>query len=219
MVKRCALVTAGKKTYEEGLQLQKWAWERVASGEFAGIMILLEHFPVITLGRGYSTGDLLLPINGYESRGIEVVQCNRGGKITCHNPGQLVGYPVFNLGGWKKDSHWYLRAIEQIIINTVKYFGLPAERKDGYTGVWTNGRKIAAIGVAVRHWITSHGFALNIDNDLTIFNTVVPCGIHEFGVTSLSAEGKNGVSVEDAAKIIIGEFEQVLSCSFVPGGG
>lgn len=214
MPRKCAVIEAGLRTYTEGLQLQKWAWDKVASGEWDGILILLQHFPVITLGRTHEPEELLWPAAEYTSLGIEMVHCNRGGKTTCHNPGQLVGYPILNLTKWRQDTHWYMRSIEQIVINTIACLGIRAERKQGYTGVWTKDRKIAAIGVAIRRWITSHGFALNVNNDLAIFKSVVPCGIRDFGVTSLLDEGIGEVVMPEVCKIVIYEFQQVLQCSF-----
>ncbi|MHC1762014.1 MAG: lipoyl(octanoyl) transferase LipB [Negativicutes bacterium] len=215
MTKRCALIRQGMLTYEEGLQLQQETWDCVASGEWDGALILLEHFQVATLGRNHDARELLLSAEEYRERGIEVVHCNRGGKATCHNPGQLVGYPVLNLANWRQDSHWYLRLLEQTIMNTVEKFGISAGRKERYTGVWVGDQKIAAIGVALRRWITSHGFALNVNNDLAIFSTIVPCGINEFGVTSMLAEGVAGLSVGAVAEVFVREMEASLQCSFV----
>lgn len=215
MTKRCALIKLGLITYSEGLRLQQKAWDLVAAVEWDGILLLLEHSPVVTLGRNHAAPELLLPQDRYHAMGIEMFSCNRGGKATCHNPGQLVGYPVLNLTGWQQDSHWYLRLLEQILINTVEKFGIAAERKTDYTGVWTRDRKIAAIGVSVRRWITSHGFALNVHNDLGIFSTVVPCGISEFGVTSMLEEDVSGLSGEDVAEVLVHEMEAALQCSFV----
>ena len=215
MTKHCGLIRPGRVTYDEGLRLQQKCWEYVATGEWDGILLLLEHFPVITLGRNHNDSELLLPAEEYRKRGIEVFPCNRGGKTSCHNPGQLVGYPILNLAKWQKDIHWYLRLLEQIIMNTVAKFGIASARKTGYTGVWINDRKIAAIGVSIRRWISSHGFALNVHNDLGIFSTVVPCGISEFGVTNLHSEGVSGLTVDDVANSIVPEFGAALQCSFV----
>ena len=215
MTKRCALIKQGMLTFEEGLQLQQEMWECVASGEWDGALILLEHLPVVTLGRNHDAPELLLSADEYRKRGIEVVRCKRGGKATCHNPGQLVGYPILNLGKWQQDSHWYLRLLEQTLMNTVEKFGIDAGRKEKYTGVWAGDRKIAAIGVSLRRWITSHGFALNVNNDLAVFSTIVPCGINEFGVTNMLAEGVAGLSVGTVAEVLVHEMEASLQCSFV----
>lgn len=214
MIKRkCALIDAGIKSYEEGLELQKRAKAAVLAGEWDGIFILLEHLPVITLGRSHNTAELLWSMDKYTSHGIEIFPCNRGGRVTCHNIGQLVGYPILNLSHWLEDSHWYLRSLEQIIMNTVQSLGITAERKPNYTGVWVNDKKIAAIGISVRRWITGHGFALNVNNDLAIFRSVIPCGIQDFGVTSLGAEGLTGVGIHAVAELVRHEFQQVLQSS------
>jgi lipoyl(octanoyl) transferase len=124
-----------------------------------------------------------------QAAGVAFVETGRGGNITCHNPGQLVGYPILNLSRWQEDVHWYVRQLEEVLIRTLADFGVEAGRKARYTGVWVGNQKIAAMGVSVRHWITGHGFALNVSNDLELFRSIVPCGIDEFGVTSLQALG------------------------------
>ena len=219
MKRRCALVKPGKLAYGDGLKLQHAAWNLVESGDWDGILLLLEHLPVITLGKTYEETELLLPPESYREQGIELAHCNRGGKTTCHNPGQLVGYPILNLAKWHQDSHRYLRELEQVVMNTVNALGITTSRKEGYTGVWTGERKIAAIGVNIRRWITSHGFALNVNNDLSIFSQVVPCGIREFPVTSMAREGLTELTVEDTAEVLAGEFETVFTCSLVPVDG
>lgn len=216
MSRRCALVRLGQLAYDDGLILQQSAWNRVAAGDWDGILLLLEHRPVITLGRTYEETELLQTPEMYREQGIELVNCNRGGKTTCHNPGQLVGYPILNLSKWQQDSHWYLRTLEQVVINTVQAFGLSGGRREGYTGAWTGERKIAAIGVNIRRWITSHGFALNVNNDLRIFSQIVPCGIREFPVTSMAQEGLTEVTVDDAAAVLAAEFAKVFACSLIP---
>lgn len=219
MRRRCALVKPGKLAYGDGLKLQHAAWNLVESGDWVGILFLLEHLPVVTLGRTYEETELLQPPELYREQGIELVNCSRGGKTTCHNPGQLVGYPILNLTKWQQDSHWYVRTLEQVVMNTVNAFGISTDRKAGYTGVWTKEKKIAAIGVNIRRWITSHGFALNVNNELSIFSQIVPCGIREFPVTSLAQEGLAKVTVDDTAAVLAAEFEKVFACSLIPTDG
>lgn len=215
MIHNCALLKAGLISYEKGMELQSWALEHVAAGEWDGILLLLEHYPVVTLGRGHHPEEILWSASAYATHGIDLLSCNRGGKTSCHNPGQLVGYPILNLSCWKQDAHWYLRSIEQIIVNTCVHFGLKAGRKSGFTGVWIDDKKVAAIGVAIRRWITSHGFALNVQNDLAIFNSIIPCGIREFGVTSLEKEGISGVTPAEVGSILCSQFQQIMDSSFV----
>lgn len=192
---------AGTVPYSEGLSLQQQARSLVEAGQWDGMLLLLEHFPVITAGRGGGRENLLKPLPLLEAAGVEFFESERGGNITCHNPGQLVGYPVLNLGRWREDVHWYVDRLEEVLIRTIGGYGIQAGRKARYTGVWVGNRKIAAIGVSVRRWITGHGFALNVSNDLGLFRDIVPCGIGEFGVTSLHDQGVRVGTVEIAGAL------------------
>jgi len=167
------------------LLLQKQARGMVESGKYGGVLLLLEHLPVITAGRGGGKENLVASLSDLQSAGVEFIESDRGGNVTCHNPGQLVGYPVLDLSQWRQDVHWYVNRLEEVLIRTAAAYDLVAGRKARYTGVWIGNQKIAAIGVSVRRWITGHGFALNVQNDLELFQAIVPCGIEEFGVTSL----------------------------------
>jgi lipoyl(octanoyl) transferase len=163
---------------------------RRLAGEIGDTLIFTEHDPVFTLGlRGGADAHLLWNEARLAREGIAVVQTNRGGDITYHGPGQIVGYPIVSLAS-SRDLHAYLRFLEQVLIDALAVLGLPATRREGLTGIWIGKRKIAAIGVAVRRWVTYHGFALNVDPDLTHFGGIVPCGIasSEGTVTSLAAE-------------------------------
>ena len=204
------VIRPGLVSYQEGLELQQQARQRVAGGDVAGVLILLEHQPVITTGRGGGRENLRTSLSGLQAERIEVVETNRGGNITCHNPGQLVGYPVLNLSRWQEDVHWYVEQLEEVLIRTVARYGIVAGRKARYTGVWAGNRKMAAIGVSVRNWITSHGFALNVNNDLALFQQIVPCGIEDFGVTSLQTAGVTATVTEVAAQIVT-EFATVFA--------
>ncbi len=204
------VVQPGLVSYAEGLALQKQARERVASEQFAGVLILLEHRPVITTGRDGGRENLVASIADLQSSKIEFVETDRGGNVTCHNPGQLVGYPVLNLSCWQEDVHWYIEQLEEVLIRTLDQFGVVAGRKARYTGVWAENHKIGAIGVSVRRWITGHGFALNVSNDLSLFQRIVPCGIEEFGVTSLRSTGLK-VTVAEVAAELLSVFADVFS--------
>lgn len=216
MTKNCLLAQPGLVDYPSGLLLQEAARTLVASGRHAGALILLEHPPVITIGRAGGDDNLLFTPESLAQAGIAVFASDRGGNITGHNPGQLVGYPVLDLRLWRQDVHWYADCLEEVIIRTLAGFGLTAGRKAKYTGVWLGDEKIAAIGLAVRHWITGHGFALNIDNDLGIFSNIVPCGISEFGVTSLR---RAGVAADRPAVVaaLTAAFAEVFDCTFTAG--
>ena len=213
-MKRSVLcLQAGLVSYAEGLALQKQARARVAAGQYDGVLLLLEHRPVITIGRGGGRENLIASIADLQAASIEVVESDRGGNVTCHNPGQLVGYPIFNLNKWQEDVHWYVEQVEEVLIQTLSELGILAGRKARYTGVWVGNRKIAAIGVSVRHWITGHGFALNVKNDLKLFQTIIPCGIEEFGVASLQDQGVS-IEVPEVARYVALKFSEVFDASF-----
>jgi lipoate-protein ligase B len=145
------------------------------------------------------------------SRGVELFEVERGGDATFHGPGQLVGYPILNLEGHRKDLHWYLRTLEEVLIRVLGWWGVEAGRQEGLTGVWTHGRKIASIGVHARGWVTWHGFALNVANDLGYFDLIVPCGIQGVVMTSVERElGRNAPSLEDARRDVVRAFRELF---------
>jgi len=203
---------AGIVSYTEGLSLQQQARSIVTEGQYDGVLLLLEHRPVITVGRGGGRENLVASIEELRAVGVEVVESDRGGNITCHNPGQLVGYPILNLSRWQEDVHWYVEQIEEILIQTLADVGVLAGRKARYTGVWVGNSKIAAVGVSVRHWITGHGFALNVQNDLSLFQMIVPCGIGEFGVTSLLEQGVT-LGVQEVADSVQQKVSKLFAAS------
>ncbi len=208
----CRVVSLGIVDYQTGLRLQRQEHDRVLAGDYDGSLILLEHLPVITVGRAGGMENLCHSRETYQQKGVEVICSDRGGNVTCHNPGQLVGYPILNLQKWRQDVHWYVEMLEETIILTLRQFGLRTGRKSRYTGVWLGNKKIAAIGVSVKQWITGHGFALNITNDLNLFNTIVPCGIGEFGITSVSHAG-NSASVDQVRNVLREKFMEVFHTS------
>ena len=216
MNRQVQVIRPGLVSYQTGLELQQQARQRVAAAEFDGALILLEHQPVITAGRSGGRENLRASVAGLQSAGVAFVETDRGGNITCHNPGQLVGYPVLNLSRWQEDVHWYVEQLEEVLIRTAAHYGVVAGRKARYTGVWAGNRKLAAIGVSVRRWITGHGFALNVNNDLSLFQQIVPCGIAEFGVTSLRAAGVD-VSVAEVAAQIQTEFTALFEAELRVG--
>jgi lipoyl(octanoyl) transferase len=186
-VRTLEVIQAGTVPYGEGLEWQReLAEERIAGRLSHDVLLLLEHPPVVTLGRNAHAAHLLRP------QGIEVFEVERGGDVTFHGPGQLVGYPILDLSAYKQDLHWYLRTLEQALIAALRVLDIPAERNPGYTGVWTRGRKIASIGIHVKQWVTWHGFALNITTDLAHFERIVPCGIPGVVMTSVERETGNG---------------------------
>jgi len=167
-------------------------FETVATSAQALHDLLVEHEPVITLGRTTQASSLPLTAEAIRRQGVGVHEVERGGDVTWHGPGQLVGYPILDLRRMREDLHWYLRSLEDALIDALESIGIPADRNPGYTGVWTAGRKIASIGVHVKRWVTLHGFALNVVNDLSGFDLIVPCGIQQVVMTSVAAELGDG---------------------------
>lgn len=179
-------------------------------------ILLCEHNPVYTLGKSGSEENLLMNMGELALRGIDFFKINRGGDITYHGPGQLTGYPILDLEQFFTDIHKYMRFLEEVMIKTCAEFGLDAGRVGGLTGVWVDwqtpekARKICALGVHMSRWITMHGFGLNVSTDLTFFNHIIPCGINDKGVTSISAELGKKVEMEDAKRIVLSKFEEVF---------
>ena len=172
--------------YASMLERQLARHKAVAAGEAPNTLYLLEHHPVVTLGREAHRENLLLGRAGYQAEGIEVIETSRGGDVTYHGPGQLVAYPILNLNEWKLSVGWYLRTLESVLIDLLADYGLHGERIAGLTGVWVGGAKVAAIGVGLRRWTTFHGVALNVAPHMAHFKTIVPCGIADKPVTSLA---------------------------------
>jgi lipoyl(octanoyl) transferase len=175
----------GLTRYADALRIQRERRDAVEAGRLGNALFLLEHAPVITLGRKAHEEHLLHSREELAARGIDVCETDRGGDVTYHGPGQLVAYPVINLTLWTPSIRWYLRALEEILIHQLARYGLKGERMEGFTGVWVDGAKVAAIGVGVHNWVTFHGIALNVDPDMSHFGLIVPCGIADKPVTSL----------------------------------
>jgi len=183
------VVALGRMPYGPALELQRdLARRRIAKEIPRDLLLLVEHPPVITLGRGAQAAHLPTPREFLDAKGIEVFEIERGGDVTFHGPGQLVGYPIIDLTEHRPDLHWFLRQMEQALIVALEPLGITGERRAGYTGVWTGGRKLASIGVHVRQWVTWHGFALNVTTDLSYFDLIVPCGIPDVTMTSVHRE-------------------------------
>src|SRR5258706_12450277 len=178
----------GRMGYDQALLIQKDLVEKRKLGLIPDQLLIVEHPHVITLGRNGHLENLLANEEVLRRAGIAFHHSDRGGDITYHGPGQIVGYPIFDLREWKRDVVAYVRGIEQVLIDALGEFGIAARRVEGATGVWTDAGKIAAIGVHISRWVTSHGFALNVDTDLSYFRYIVPCGLTE-PVTSMRALG------------------------------
>jgi lipoate-protein ligase B len=197
------VVRLGTIDYGEALELQRTlAAERISGAIPQDLLLLLEHPPVVTLGRSAKKAHLVASPDYLRSRGVDVFEVERGGDVTFHGPGQLVGYPIFDLRRHRPDLHWYLRQVEQSLIDALGDYGIDAERNSGFTGVWTGGKKIASIGVHVRDWVTWHGFALNVTTDLSYFDLIVPCGIDGVMMTSIEKEGRASTVTEVATHVV-----------------
>jgi len=206
------VVSLGTIPYADALELQRSVAAQRISGEVAeDVLLLMEHPPVVTLGRSTKNANLTASPELLKARGVELFEVERGGDITFHGPGQLVGYPIIDLKRHKQDLHWYLRAVEQCLIDALSSLGIAAERNQGYTGVWTGGRKIASIGVHARDWVTWHGFAVNVTTDLSYFDLIVPCGIPDVAMTSVARElGGNRVVASHVADATSAAFAKVF---------
>jgi lipoyl(octanoyl) transferase len=243
-----SVVDLGTMPYQEALELQRAAAAARISGALSNdVLLLVEHPPVVTLGRATKAGNLVGSAALLQARGVELYEVERGGDVTYHGPGQLVGYPVFDLKRHRQDLHWYLRQVEEALILALDRIGLPAVRNPGFTGVWTQGpsptplgpsqgrqeasapdyrgaapqsglRKIASIGVHAREWVTWHGFALNVTTDLTNFDLIVPCGINGVTMTTVQRElGTAFPGTEAVQSAVTQAFEAVFEVSLARG--
>ncbi len=193
----------GTMPYEAAWALQREIVEGILAGG-PGTLLLVEHPPVLTLGAAFHVENLLLSEDEYRRRGIDAVRTDRGGDVTYHGPGQLVAYPLLDLSRRGRDLHRYLRTLEEAVMAVVGTFGLVGERNPVNTGVWIGNRKVCAMGIKVRRWVTMHGLALNCDTDLAPYATIVPCGVRgDYGVTSLTQATGRRVTVAEAKPILI----------------
>ena len=203
----------GLVSYETALDLQLRLLEKRKNGEIGDTLLLLEHPPTFTIGRKGLKEHLLINEKYLLEHGIHFHQISRGGDITFHGPGQIVGYPIIDLNSRGRDVHKYLRGLEDLIILVLEDYGIKANRIEGLTGVWVNGHKIASIGVGVKRWITYHGFALNVNTDLSYFDMIVPCGIPDVKMTSIAGwlGEKEEIPIEDTEEIIIKAFIKMFN--------
>lgn len=222
-----SVLQLGTIDYATGLRLQGKLVALRKEGRVGDVLLLLEHTPVITLGRNAKATNVVASPELLAQRGVEVFECDRGGDVTFHGPGQLVAYPIFDLRGLPSSSLTrktmgvieFVRNLEEVLIRTCAEFGIPAKRIAGLTGVWTSGpnaqdttweAKIAALGVHIARGITSHGVALNVNTDLSFFNLIVPCGITSKPVTSMARELDRDVALQDVAQSLAGNFGSVF---------
>lgn len=208
----------GLVEYRDGLELQRQFQDARKAGQVPDTMLLLEHPPVLTLGRGARMTNIIAPAERLESLGVETFDTDRGGDVTYHGPGQIVGYPLLHLGPGKQDVRKYVRSIEELMIRTVADFGITATRIEKWPGVWVEQsklggpRKIAALGVHLSRWYTKHGFALNVAPELSHFELIVPCGIREAGVTSIAEETGSAPRLSDVEERLMHHARAVFDC-------
>lgn len=209
----------GLRSYGEVLEYQRELRRRRIEGETGeDVLLLVEHPPVVTLGRGTRQTSLPIATEQLSRQGIQVHEVERGGDVTFHGPGQLVGYPILDLRNHRPDLHWYLRSLEDVLIQALGRLGIEADRNPGLTGVWTAGRKIASIGIHVKQWVTLHGFALNVTTDLDPFDLIVPCGIKQVVMTSVASEllrSDAEVLASEVRANIVDAFCSVFGCTIV----
>ncbi len=207
----CWHLDLGRRAFLETWELQRRLVQRRQRNEIPDVLLFVEHPATYTLGRSGTRRHLLVAEETLSSLGAEFVETDRGGDITFHGPGQVVGYPILDLRRWSADVHAYLRALEEVLILTLGSFGIEAGREAGYTGVWHSRGKLAAIGVRVSRWVTSHGFALNVTTDLDYFRRIVPCGIKDRGVSSMAGVVEPPISPERVREEIANRFGSVFA--------
>jgi len=213
---RALVCDLGHQSYAETYAIQLALAERVKAAVLAGVLLFVEHDPVLTLGASFHEESLLYSSDQYRAKGIDVVRTDRGGDVTYHGPKQLVIYPIFDVSHHGRDLHKWLRDLEETMIEVLAGLGLEGYRFPPNTGTWVKGKKVAAIGVKISRWVSIHGIALNCDNDLSPFGMIVPCGIRGHGVTSLSKEAGRRITIEEAKPIVVRAFEKVFGLTFEP---
>lgn len=208
----------GLTPYREMLQRQRETRDAVERGDAPNTLFLLEHTPVMTLGRKAHREHLLCSPAHLADQGIDIIEVDRGGDVTYHGPGQLVAYPILRLEEWQPSVGWYIRRLEDVLITTLAHWGITAERFPPYTGVWTRGAKIAAIGIGIHKWISFHGVALNVQPNMDHFRLIVPCGIGDHPVTSIAQFHETPPSIVETMDIFAATFADVFqvetTCDF-----
>jgi len=211
----CELRNLHLVTYENAMHLQQKLVALRQSDSIPDQLLLLEHPPVITLGRGGDATNLLAPPDVLRAQRVRFYQTTRGGDITYHGPGQIVGYPIVYLGEGNRDVRKYVTKLEEVLIRTVADYGITATRVEGKRGIWVGENKIAAIGVRIARWVTSHGFALNVSTNLEHFRLITPCGIHGAGVTSISREIGREISTDEVRSVLVAKFAEIFDRAIV----
>jgi lipoyl(octanoyl) transferase len=199
--------------YADALALQERLLEARCEQRIPDTLLLLEHRPVITLGRGAKQENVLQSREVLAMQGVELFETGRGGDVTYHGPGQLVGYPIIDLSPDRRDVRRYVNGLEEVMIGIAAGYGISAGRIAGLNGTWIGERKLGAVGVRIRRWVTMHGFAINVTTDLSAFDLIVPCGIKDKRVTSLASELGRGVAMSEVESAAVREFARVYGCT------
>lgn len=207
---RVSVLKLGLIEYGRALELQRALAQARIEERVGDLLLLLEHPPTITLGRGGERGHLRMDEAAIREKGIAFFEVERGGDITYHGPGQLVGYPILDLSRYGRDLHRYVRGLEEVLIRSLGDFGIEAGRIPGLTGVWVAGRKIASLGIHVKRWVSWHGFALNVNVDLSPFELIVPCGLQGIEVTDMARSLGREVPMEELVGRIVFHFQRVF---------
>jgi len=210
------ILDLGRKAYKETWDLQKAVHRKRVEDRIPDTLILVEHDPVVTMGKSGKDKNLLVPVKSLKDKGIDFFNIERGGDITYHGPGQLVGYPIFNIRRGLAGIKPFIGLVEEAVVRTLRDFGIKAGKKEKLIGVWTEGGKICSIGVAVQHWVSFHGFALNVNTDLKFFDFIVPCGLASVKMTSMKNILGKDTGLEDVKNRISDHFSQLLGKNPVP---
>lgn len=211
--KTLTVIDLNRRPYRPVWDYQRRLQQLRINQEIPDTLIFVEHDPVYTIGKNGSDLHVVASAAFLEEKGIEVVHVDRGGDVTYHGPGQLVGYPIFDLHQHRQSVSFFMRQLEQVFIETLAEFGLEGRREEGYTGVWIGDEKIAALGVRISRWVTMHGFAFNVNTDLSHFAGIIPCGIFHKGITSLEKKLGRPAGMEAVKKIVLQSFQNVFGFS------
>ncbi|MCC7430219.1 lipoyl(octanoyl) transferase LipB [bacterium] len=214
-MKTVSVYSLGIEDYEKTWELQKKLQAKRIDGKIGDLLLLLEHPHTFTLGKSGSETNLLLNEKGLQKNNVKFFRIERGGDITYHGPGQLVGYPILDLNFYKADLHFYLRNLEEVIIQTLAFFGIFGEKIEGLTGVWVNNAKVCAMGINTKKWVTMHGFALNIFCNLDFFDKIIPCGITGKSVTSMEKLLEKKLTREEVEVVLLEKFKKFFEVELI----
>ena len=216
MKNRCLLLQLNIAEYNEAWELQKALLAARIANTAEDSLILLQHPPTFTFGRRYKESNLISNKDFYKNKGFAVYKTDRGGLATYHGPGQLVGYPILKMNSYTKDYYYYLRMLEEVMIRTLSDYEIKAVRNAGYTGVWVDKAKIGFIGVRIALGYTMHGFSLNVNNDVSPFNFIIPCGIQDIEITSVKKLLSTNIAIDEVQRTLVNHFEDVFQVRMIP---